>query len=315
MSVPICQHVKVDGTLCQVPPLDGRHYCHFHLENLGRRMRMARARARREPYHLVLPILEDINAVQVARMQVMDALAAGQLDEKRAGLLLYGLQGASTDLNSAAPPRLGVYDPAIDTAPRATEAAGFEEKFGLPPDIDLGKPPEVVFVAEAAQAATEAEAKAECSAYRSNPWQQVNKEDVELEEILFTQGQQAHDQRSLELLRKERKRMEQEERKLAQAHQIVEAARRNGRPWSSSGQMAFYGQCAAQNTAREKAQQQDLAALRAAAAAEAAARKSAASGPADEDAPMAAGEAGKKPSAIVSGEEVPPATGTENRGT
>ena len=48
MSVKICQHVKVDGTLCQVPPLDGRHYCHFHLESHGRRMRMARARARRE---------------------------------------------------------------------------------------------------------------------------------------------------------------------------------------------------------------------------------------------------------------------------
>ncbi len=78
---------------------------------------MARARAQREPYHLVLPILEDINAVQVARMQVMDALAAGQLDEKRAGLLLYGLQGVAIDLNSATPPRLGVYDPAIDTAP------------------------------------------------------------------------------------------------------------------------------------------------------------------------------------------------------
>jgi len=51
MSVKICQHVKVDGTLCRVPPLKGRHYCHFHLENLGRRLRMARARARREPYH------------------------------------------------------------------------------------------------------------------------------------------------------------------------------------------------------------------------------------------------------------------------
>src|SRR5271169_4993482 len=124
MSVKICQHVKVDGTLCQVQPLNGRHYCHFHLETLGRRMRMARARARREPYHLVLPILEDLNAVHVARMQVMDALTAGQLDEKRAGLLLYGLQGISSDLRSAAPPRLGVYDPAVD-APRAEDYPNF----------------------------------------------------------------------------------------------------------------------------------------------------------------------------------------------
>src|SRR5271166_4775360 len=105
MSVRNCQHVKVDGAFCQAPPLHGRPYCRFHLEALGRRLRIARARARCEPYHLVLPILEDLNSVHVARMQVMDALAAGQLDERRAGLLLYGLQGASTDLNSAAPPR------------------------------------------------------------------------------------------------------------------------------------------------------------------------------------------------------------------
>ena len=278
MSVKICQHVKVDGTLCQVPPLDGRHYCHFHLETHGRRARMARARARREKYHLVLPILEDLNSVEVARQHVMDALGAGLIPHKVAGQLLFGLQGIANDLRSAAPPRLGVYDPAIDTAPRATDHPNFEEKFDLPKDLDLSKPPEVVFAAEAAQAASEARIEArdeaERSAYRSNPWQQVNKEDVELEEILFTQGQEAHDQRSLELLRKERKRMEQEKRKLAQAHQIVEAARRNERPWISSGQKAFYEQCAAENAAREKAREDDLATLRAAAAAQADARKS-----------------------------------------
>ena len=129
----------------------------------------------REPYHLVLPILEDLNAVQVARMQVMDALAAGQLDDKaRRACCSIGLQGVATDLRSATPPRLGVYDPAIDTAPRATEAAGFEERNGLPPDIDLSKPPEVVFAAAAAEAAAHAEAtaRAERSAYRSNPWQE-----------------------------------------------------------------------------------------------------------------------------------------------
>ncbi len=306
MSANLCQHVKVDGTLCQVPPLNGRHYCHFHLEAAGRRMRMARARARREPYHLVLPILEDLNSVEVARQHVMDALGAGLIPHKVAGQLLFALQGIANDLRSAAPPRLGVYDPAIDTAPRATDHPNFEAKFDLPPDIDLSQPPEVVFAAEAAaaEAATHAEAtaKAEPAAYRSNPWQQVNKEDVELEEILFTQGQEAHDQRSAELLRQERKRMEQEERKLAQAHQIVEAARRNERPWTSSRQKAFYEKCAAENAAREKAQQEDLAAMRAAAQAEAAARTSLESASAEQDGQTAASEAAKKPPTAASEE-------------
>src|SRR5271165_4901946 len=156
MSLQHCHHVKVDGTLCQVPPLNGRNYCQFHLESLGRRMRMARARARRQPYLLVLPILEDINSVEVARQHVMDAMASGQLDPKVAGRLLYGLQGISTDLRSAKPPRLGVYDPAIDTAPRATEDPGFEQKHDLPPGLDLSQPPEVVFPPAAADPAVPA---------------------------------------------------------------------------------------------------------------------------------------------------------------
>jgi hypothetical protein len=153
------------------PPLGGRHHCHFPLETMGRRMRMARARARREPYHLVLPIPEDLNAVQVARMQIMDAQACGQLDRKLGGTLLFGLQGISKDLRSTKAPRLGVYDPAIDTAPRATDHPNFEAKFDVPKDVDLSQPPNVVFAAEAAAAATEAQAmaRAERSAYRRNP--------------------------------------------------------------------------------------------------------------------------------------------------
>ena len=280
MSVRYCQHTKVDGAFCQAPPLNGRPYCRFHLEALGRRMRMARARARREPYHLVLPILEDLNAVQVARMQVMDALAAGQLDEKRAGLLLYGLQGIAGDLRSAAPPRLGVYDPAIDTAPRAADYPNFEEVFDLPHDLDLSKPPEVVFPAAAATKATVD--GAERSAYRSNPWQDVNPEDIELEEILLVQGEEALRKRSAELQKKEWKRIEQEKRKVAQARQIVEAARRNGRQWSSHELKEHYDKLWAEAAAKEKADKEELAAEIASARAEAAARKEPKSSSAEE---------------------------------
>ena len=272
MSVQFCQHVKVDGTLCQVPPLDGRHYCHFHLETLGRRMRMARARARREPYHLVLPILEDLNSVHVARMQVMDALTSGLLDRKLGGLLLFGLQAASKDLRSAGAPRLGVCDPAIDTAPRATEHPNFEAKFDLPSDLDLSQPPEVVFPAAAATEPTVD--RAERSAYRSNPWQDVNPEDVELEEIRVAQGEEALRKRSAELEKSEWKRIEQDKRRVAQARQIVEAARRNGRQWSSHKLKEHYDKVWAEAAAKEKADREELAAMRAAAAAQAAARKS-----------------------------------------
>jgi hypothetical protein len=278
MSVKICQHVKVDGTLCQVPPLDGRHYCHFHLDNLGRRLRMARARARREPYHLVLPILEDLNAVQVARQQVMDALASGQLDTKRAGQLLFGLQGAANDLRSAAPPRLGVYDPAIDTAPRATEYPDFEEKFGLPPDIDLSKPPEVVFPPAVEPAITQAGP----SPYRSELYEHdyVAPEDVELEEIFKSQGEEAYRRREKELTALAIKQVLAHKREVQRARYVVEAARRNeerilGTPEQRARDKA--------EVEREKAE-------------------AAACFKAQKEAEAAAAEAGKKPPATASGE-------------
>jgi hypothetical protein len=50
-----------------------------------------------EENRLELPPVEDSASVQLALIQVLQALAAGQLDPRRAGLLLYGLQVASAN--------------------------------------------------------------------------------------------------------------------------------------------------------------------------------------------------------------------------
>ncbi len=47
---------------------------------------------------LDLPPLEDTASIQLALIDVLQALAANQLDPKRAGLLLYGLQVASANV-------------------------------------------------------------------------------------------------------------------------------------------------------------------------------------------------------------------------
>ena len=261
MSVNHCRHIKEDGVFCQTPALHGRDYCHFHLRALGRRMRMARERARHETHRLVLPLLEDMNAVQVALMHVLDALAAGQLEEKRAGLLLYGLQQASANLRSLTDaPRLGVYDES-ETVNRAEEYPCFEEEFGLPQDLDLTTPPEVAFPAAVATASA---AEAAPSPYRSNPWQRVNREDVELEEILLTLGEQAYQKRSGELEIKNWKQIERERRQVDEARHIVEAARRNGTQWSSGKLKEHYQKLWAEAEAQGKADREELAAMRAA---------------------------------------------------
>ncbi len=224
MSVHHCRHVKEDGAYCQGAPLRGREYCRFHLRALGHRMRMARAQARRQPHVLVLPLLEDINAVQVARMQVLDALAAGLIEDRRAGLLLYGLQQASSDLRSAtAAPTLGVHDES-STAERAEDYPGFEEEFDLPQDLDLTKPPEVVFPLAAATAV-----KVEPAPFRSKPFDrdEISPEDVELEDIFRTQGPDAYQRREKEMTRQAMKEVMQRKREIQRARYVVEAARRN----------------------------------------------------------------------------------------
>src|SRR5271157_4106629 len=89
--IKTCNHIKEDGFFCGSAAATGRDYCYFHLNIRGRRLRMARARARGERWSLDLPPLEDLYAVQVALMQVLDALGHQQMDRHTAGLMLYGL--------------------------------------------------------------------------------------------------------------------------------------------------------------------------------------------------------------------------------
>ena len=52
---------------------------------------------------LDLPLLEDANAIQVAIQEIMQAILDRRIDAKRAGLLLYSLQLASSNLSKLEP--------------------------------------------------------------------------------------------------------------------------------------------------------------------------------------------------------------------
>jgi len=144
--VKLCLHVKEDGFFCGRPALTDRLYCYQHLRLRGQQMRMARARAQRLACPLMLPALDDLNAVKVALTQVSYALATGQLEHRRAGLLIYALQQASSvmwrmeliQMNSARSPQQSL--PATEAEQqkrRVEEYPGFEAEFGLPPGLDL----------------------------------------------------------------------------------------------------------------------------------------------------------------------------------
>jgi hypothetical protein len=98
VHIPRCTHIKTNGTQCGSPALRGRRYCYFH-----KNWREQRVRPNAKPTghaSITLPVLEDADSIQVALMQVLRVILAGQIDSKTAGLLLYGLQTASLNLRS-----------------------------------------------------------------------------------------------------------------------------------------------------------------------------------------------------------------------
>src|ERR1035438_5656587 len=94
-----CQHIKVNGTLCGSPALRRNRFCYFHKLHHEERIVLNTDRARRRRNVTIdLPVLEDANSIQVSLMQIIRLIVAGQIDGKAAGLLLYALQTASSNL-------------------------------------------------------------------------------------------------------------------------------------------------------------------------------------------------------------------------
>ena len=100
MKIRRCHHVKVNGELCGSPALRAKCYCYFHNNYRHLGVYGAKQKAVRNPFQDRFPVLEDGNSIQAAVMQVIRLILAQQIDTKEAGLLLYALQIASSNLRS-----------------------------------------------------------------------------------------------------------------------------------------------------------------------------------------------------------------------
>ena len=155
MQYETCRHVKEDGTYCGSPALRDRKYCYYHLMQRGRRLRRARALSDNVPYRLEIQSLDNLYAVRDALTEIAQALAAGQLEARTAGKLLYAIQQVSAtnrrieqleaaQLEKRKEEKEGV--PQVrhllanlgsDDNSRIQECPDFENTFGLPPGADL----------------------------------------------------------------------------------------------------------------------------------------------------------------------------------
>ncbi len=91
-----CHHVRTSGLRCGSLALRNKRYCYYHQR--ARPAMVNFAETNRHPVLLSLPLFEDAHAIQVTLHRVVFHLLEGHIGQKTAGLLLYAMQIASSNL-------------------------------------------------------------------------------------------------------------------------------------------------------------------------------------------------------------------------
>ncbi|MGI8773372.1 MAG: hypothetical protein ACR2JE_18260 [Acidobacteriaceae bacterium] len=97
MSYLECRHIFAGGCKCKAPALTGQPLCYFH----GRAAKGKSTSRKDASMQWNAGPLEDADTIQLALSEVLEAIANGQLDPRRGGLLLYGLQVAAGNVRHA----------------------------------------------------------------------------------------------------------------------------------------------------------------------------------------------------------------------
>ena len=96
-----CRHIFTDGHRCGSKCLRDQDFCFYH--HSARKPKPIPDLYRDSQSSFELPAPEDRSAIQAGIGLVLQRIASGCLDSKRAGLILYGLQIASLNLPRATP--------------------------------------------------------------------------------------------------------------------------------------------------------------------------------------------------------------------
>jgi hypothetical protein len=129
-----CRHIFTDGHRCGSPCLRGEDLCYYHHTTRKPALHPRARRSRRSTFEIPLP--EDRSAIQHTIGQVLQRIAANDIDPRRAGLLLYGLQIASLNLPKPNPPSATSKPEPIETVEEITT----DPELGtLAPPAEVGK--------------------------------------------------------------------------------------------------------------------------------------------------------------------------------
>jgi hypothetical protein len=97
-SDTLCEQIKLDGTPCKCLALRDKKYCHYHQVCGPPQIDISNA-IDLNPVHFDLPLLDDATSIQGAITQVCERLLQKRIEAKRAGILLYAMQVAASNLS------------------------------------------------------------------------------------------------------------------------------------------------------------------------------------------------------------------------
>ncbi len=140
-----CTHLYDDGNRCGSAALTNRDYCSYHLRYRGRLMRRAQYRARHQRYDIALPPLDSLCSIQSALSEIAEALAADMIDPRRAMGLLKLLRFVQRESQGRPQGRQRPLARLSVSHQRARAYDNFEADYGLPTRFDVNARPEVAF--------------------------------------------------------------------------------------------------------------------------------------------------------------------------
>ncbi len=129
-----CRHILTNGNQCRAVCLRGEDFCYFHHTTRRPIANPTERKGRRASF--TLPLVEDRASIQLAIAQILCRIASNDLDPRRAGLLLYGLQIASINL-----PRLPTPTAQSEPEPTVEEVIQHPDHGPIAPQQDFATRP------------------------------------------------------------------------------------------------------------------------------------------------------------------------------
>jgi hypothetical protein len=115
-----CRHIFTDGHRCGSICLRGEEFCYYHHTTRKPAQNPRARRGRQSTFDLPITDPNDRTGLQSTIVDVLRRIAANDIDPRRAGLLLYGLQIASLNLPKPQPAQRGRKTEELETVEEIT---------------------------------------------------------------------------------------------------------------------------------------------------------------------------------------------------